>query len=66
MDAIEGPVTPEKLIDFGKAWEEDFIKNLPIGKRLKGISNVEMLKRIPPDVIKAYWEKLHGERLGEN
>ncbi len=47
MNLRDIEVTPESLIEFGKLWGDDFIKNTPIEKLLEGIPDKKRLEGIP-------------------
>ncbi len=46
MNLTDIEVTPESLIEFGKLWGDDYIKNSPIEKRLEGIPDKKRLEGI--------------------
>ena len=50
-DMMEYELTPEKVMEIGKGFEDAFLACLPIDKRLKGLKPEDILARFTPEDI---------------
>jgi hypothetical protein len=50
-DMMEYELTPEKVMEIGKGFEDAFLACLPIDKRLKGLKPEDILARFKPEDI---------------
>jgi len=48
---MEYELTPEKVMEIGKGFEDAFLACLPIDKRLKGLKPEDILARFKPEDI---------------
>ena len=48
---MEYELTPEKVMEIGKGFEDAFLACLPIDKRLKGLKPEDILARFTPEDI---------------
>ncbi len=50
-DMMEYALTPEKVMEIGKGFEDAFLAGLPIEKRLKGLKPEERIAGLKPEEI---------------
>jgi hypothetical protein len=50
-DMMEYELTPEKVMEIGKGFEDAFLACLPIDKRLKGLKPEDIFARFTPEDI---------------
>jgi hypothetical protein len=50
-DMMEYALTPEKVMEIGKGFEDAFLAGLPIEKRLKGLKPEERIAGLKPEDI---------------
>ena len=50
-DMMEYELTPEKVMEIGKGFEDAFLACLPIDKRLKGLKPEDIFARFKPEDI---------------
>ena len=48
-DMMEYALTPEKVMEIGKGFEDAFLASLPIEKRLKGLKPEERIAGLKPE-----------------
>ena len=51
IDMMEYELTPEKVMEIGKGFEDAFLACLPIDKRLKGLKPEDIFARFKPEDI---------------
>jgi len=65
-DIMEYELTPERVMEIGKGFEDAFLACLPIDKRLKGLKPEDVLARFKPEDIFARFkpqERIAGLKL---
>ena len=66
IDMMEYELTPEKVMEIGRGFEDAFLACLPIDKRLKGLKPEDIFARFKPEEIFARFkpeERIAGLKL---